>query len=90
MRSTVVRNLEVQKLSDAVLCFGMEAAGLNTEFSCLVIRGISDYTDSHTNDAWQHYAAVAAAACTKEVVTYLDPAASAVTLGEPPLYGETL
>ncbi|KAI8948634.1 nucleoside phosphorylase domain-containing protein [Xylaria longipes] len=73
MRSAVKRDEEARKLGDDVLCFEMEAAGLSTEFSCLVIRGISDYADSHKNDAWQHYAAAAAAACTKEVLTYLDP-----------------
>ncbi|KAI0451011.1 nucleoside phosphorylase domain-containing protein [Xylaria acuta] len=74
MRSAAKRDGEVRNLSDDVLCFEMEAAGLTTEFPCLVIRGISDYADSHKNDAWQHYAAAAAAACTKEVLTYLEPA----------------
>ncbi|CAH0049034.1 unnamed protein product [Clonostachys solani] len=38
----------------------MEAAGALTEFPCLVIRGISDYCDSHKNDDWQGFAAAAA------------------------------
>ncbi|KAI0812200.1 nucleoside phosphorylase domain-containing protein [Xylaria sp. FL0064] len=79
MRSAIKRDLEVQNLGDDVLCFEMEAAGLSTEFSYLVIRGISDYADSHKNDVWQYYAAAAAAACTKEILTYLDPAAPALT-----------
>ncbi|KAL6881409.1 WD40 repeat-like protein [Trichoderma novae-zelandiae] len=45
-----------------VLCFEMEAAGLMNHFPCLVIRGICDYSDSHKNDEWQGYAAMAAAA----------------------------
>ncbi|PYH93866.1 hypothetical protein BO71DRAFT_484276 [Aspergillus ellipticus CBS 707.79] len=45
-----------------VLCFEMEAAGLMDGFQCLVIRGISDYSDSHKNKHWQGYAAAAAAA----------------------------
>ncbi|KAM6538209.1 hypothetical protein FALCPG4_000090 [Fusarium falciforme] len=45
-----------------VLCFEMEAAGLMNEWPCLVIRGISDYADSHKNGDWQRYAAMAAAA----------------------------
>ncbi|KAI1748716.1 nucleoside phosphorylase domain-containing protein [Xylaria castorea] len=73
MRSAVKRDEEVRNLGEDVLCFEMEAAGLATEYSCLVVRGISDYADSHKNDAWQHYAAAAAAACTKEILTYLDP-----------------
>ncbi|RSM04654.1 hypothetical protein CDV31_009979 [Fusarium ambrosium] len=45
-----------------VLCFEMEAAGLMNEWPCLVIRGISDYADSHKNGNWKQYAAMAAAA----------------------------
>ncbi|KAH7459481.1 hypothetical protein FOMA001_g20030 [Fusarium oxysporum f. sp. matthiolae] len=51
----------------------MEAAGIATEFSCLIIRGISDYADSHKNGAWGHYAAAAAAACAKELLFILTP-----------------
>ncbi|RAH48827.1 5'-methylthioadenosine/S-adenosylhomocysteine nucleosidase family protein, partial [Aspergillus brunneoviolaceus CBS 621.78] len=36
-----------------ILCFEMEAAGLMDNFPCLVIRGISDYADSHKNKQWQ-------------------------------------
>ncbi|KAH6604029.1 hypothetical protein Trco_007475 [Trichoderma cornu-damae] len=56
-----------------VLCFEMEAAGLMTEYSCIVIRGISDYADSHKNDEWHFYAAATAAACAKELLSYLQP-----------------
>jgi nucleoside phosphorylase len=48
-----------------VLCFEMEAAGLMNNFPCLVIRGISDYSDSHKNNRWKGYAAAAAAAYAK-------------------------
>ncbi|KAL4867173.1 hypothetical protein BDV12DRAFT_210060 [Aspergillus spectabilis] len=48
-----------------VLCFEMEAAGLMDHFSCLVIRGICDYSDSHKNKQWQQYAASTAAAYTR-------------------------
>jgi nucleoside phosphorylase len=51
-----------------VLCFEMEAAGLMDNFPCLVIRGISDYSDSHKNDRWQKYAAATAAAYAKELL----------------------
>lgn len=34
----------------------MEAAGLMNSFPCLVIRGISDYADTHKNYQWQAYA----------------------------------
>ncbi|OLN95569.1 hypothetical protein CCHL11_04983 [Colletotrichum chlorophyti] len=72
VKSTIKRDEIMRSVSD-VLCFEMEAAGLLTEFPCLVVRGISDYADSHKNDDWQHYAAAAAAACTKELLTYIDP-----------------
>jgi hypothetical protein len=49
----------------------MEAAGIMNHFACSVVRGISDYADSHKNDQWQPYAAFAAAAYTKEALTLL-------------------
>ncbi|KAK6359690.1 hypothetical protein TWF696_000832 [Orbilia brochopaga] len=45
-----------------LLCFEMEAAGALVDFPCLVIRGISDYCDSHKNNKWHGYAAATAAA----------------------------
>jgi len=48
-----------------MLCFEMEAAGLMNQLPCLVIRGICDYSDSHKNKDWQGYAALAAAAYAK-------------------------
>ncbi|KAJ5335874.1 uncharacterized protein N7506_003896 [Penicillium brevicompactum] len=47
----------------------MEAAGLMDDFPCLVVRGICDYADSHKNKEWQGYAAVAAVAYAKELVS---------------------
>lgn len=52
-----------------VLCFEMEAAGLMNSFSCLIIRGICDYADSHKNKRWQAYAAGTAAVYAKELLT---------------------
>jgi nucleoside phosphorylase len=54
-----------------ILCVEMEAAGLMDEFSCLVIRGICDYADSHKNKAWQPYAAATAAAYAKELLSII-------------------
>ncbi|RAK75251.1 purine and uridine phosphorylase [Aspergillus fijiensis CBS 313.89] len=51
-----------------ILCFEMEAAGLVDSFPCLVIRGVSDYADSHKNDRWQGYAAAVASAYAKELL----------------------
>ena len=54
-----------------ILCFEMEAAGLMTDFPCLVIRGICDYTDSHKNKTWQEHAAAVAAAFAKELLNII-------------------
>jgi nucleoside phosphorylase len=70
LRSSLKRNSLRSELGD-ILCFEMEAAGIATEISCLVIRGISDYADSHKNDKWQGYAAAAAAGCAKELLSCL-------------------
>ncbi|KAJ6084280.1 hypothetical protein N7486_011080 [Penicillium sp. IBT 16267x] len=54
-----------------VLCFEMEAAGALADFPCIVIRGISDYCDSHKNDVWHGYAAAAAAAYARELLIHM-------------------
>ncbi|KAG9795848.1 Lipoxygenase, partial [Aureobasidium melanogenum] len=51
-----------------IICFEMEAAGLDA-FPCLVIRGISDYADTHKNNDWHAYAAASAAAYAKELLS---------------------
>jgi nucleoside phosphorylase len=71
LKSAAKRREAVSRLGD-VLCFEMEAAGPMSEFPCIVIRGISDYADSHKNDDWHYFAAAAAAACAKELLAYLD------------------
>ncbi|KAK8859456.1 pfs domain-containing protein [Apiospora arundinis] len=67
----VVENTDSRdELRDSMhaLCVEMEAAGLMEAFPCLVIRGISDYADSHKNKKWQPYAAATAAAYAKELL----------------------
>jgi nucleoside phosphorylase len=54
-----------------VLCFEMEAAGTLADFPCIVIRGISDYSDSHKNNQWHGYAAAAAAAYTRQLFFHM-------------------
>lgn len=66
MRDSVTR--EKLRKKHGVLCFEMEAAGLNNNFPCLVVRGICDYSDSHKHKGWQPYAAVVSAAFTKELL----------------------
>ncbi|KAL4939607.1 hypothetical protein BDV06DRAFT_33609 [Aspergillus oleicola] len=55
-----------------ILCFETEAVGLMDDFPCLVIRGISDYADSHKDDLWQGYAAVTSAAYAKDLLRMVD------------------
>lgn len=70
--NAVIRNSEIREIliqKHGVMCCEMEAAGLmNTKFPCLVIRGISDYADSHKNDIWMKYAAAAAANYTRDLL----------------------
>ncbi|KAF5845063.1 hypothetical protein GGP41_001164 [Bipolaris sorokiniana] len=73
MKSAAERDKISQNLG-GVLCFEMEAAGLMNSFPCLVIRGISDYSDSHKNDQWHGYAAATAAAYAKELLSRIPPA----------------
>lgn len=67
---------ETIRKETGALCFEMEAAGLMADFPCLVIRGICDYADSHKNKQWQGYAALAAAAFTKELLSYVPKSVS--------------
>jgi nucleoside phosphorylase len=59
---------------NGALCVEMEAAGVDVNRRCLVIRGISDYADSHKNDMWRSYAAGNAAAFTRELLCRVQPA----------------
>lgn len=54
-----------------LLCFETEAAGVLADFPCLVIRGISNYCDSHKDDRWRGYAAAAAAAYARQLFFHL-------------------
>ena len=72
VKDTTTRDEILQKLGPECLCIETEAAGLMNNFPCLVVRGVSDYADSHKNDRWQRYAAAAAAAYAKELLGVLD------------------
>jgi nucleoside phosphorylase len=71
MKNAILRNSLASQ--NNVLCFEMEAAGLMNGFSCLIIRGICDYSDSHKHKGWQGYAAMAAAAYAKQIVSIIRP-----------------
>jgi hypothetical protein len=70
MRDSKKRDSYSKDYDGRILCFEMEAAGLMNSTPCLVIRGISDYADSHKREdhAWHGYAAAAAAAFAKEFI----------------------
>lgn len=69
MRDAKTRDRLMQELH--IICFEMEAAGLMDSYSNIVIRGISDYADSHKNKLWQGYAAATAAAYAKELLSII-------------------
>lgn len=54
-----------------LLSFEMEAAGASADFPCIVIRGVSDYCDSHKNDQWHGYAAAVAAAYARQLFFHM-------------------
>ncbi|KAL6814617.1 nucleoside phosphorylase domain-containing protein [Trichoderma camerunense] len=56
-----------------IICFEMEAAGLMPIMPVAVIRGVSDYADSHKNDGWHYYAAATAAAYAKSLLLKIGP-----------------
>lgn len=73
LKSQARRDELVGCMGDDVLCVEMEAAGLLASAGCIVIRGVANYADERKNDDWQCYAAATAAACAKELLTYVDP-----------------
>lgn len=63
-----VKRDSISAQCDGALCIEMEAAGVEVNGRCLVIRGISDYADSHKSDRWRSYAAGKAAAFARELL----------------------
>jgi nucleoside phosphorylase len=51
-----------------LVAFEMEGAGAWDEVSCIVVKGICDYADSHKNKSWQDFAAATAAAVAKAIL----------------------
>ncbi|KAL6864574.1 nucleoside phosphorylase domain-containing protein [Trichoderma novae-zelandiae] len=73
MKDADERDFYARDRRTKALCFEMEAAGLMNDFPCMVIRGISNYSDSHKNDEWRCYAAATAAAYAKELLRVVRP-----------------
>ncbi|OAQ61385.1 ankyrin repeat-containing protein [Purpureocillium lilacinum] len=63
-----------------MLCFETGAAGLRDAAQYLIIRGISDYADSHRSELWHAYAATAAAAYAKEVLSFIPTVSKTIPL----------
>lgn len=53
---------------EKVIAFEMEGAGICNNLSCIVVKGVSDYADSHKDKVWQRYAAGTAAACARSLL----------------------
>ncbi|KAL4882384.1 hypothetical protein BJY04DRAFT_186980 [Aspergillus karnatakaensis] len=54
--------------------FEMEGAGAwDGVGTCLIVKGVCDYADSHKNKLWQGYAAATGAAAAKAVLSYWEP-----------------
>ena len=56
-----------------IICYEHDAAGLMLHSPCLLIRGISDYCDSHKNRVWRGYASIVAAAYAKDLLKHINP-----------------
>ncbi|KAL4868980.1 hypothetical protein BDV12DRAFT_208861 [Aspergillus spectabilis] len=73
MKSGEHRDCLVQ--SEGVVGLEMEGAGVWDNISCIIIKGVCDYADSHKNKAWQAYAAATGAATAKSFLEYWEPTA---------------
>ncbi|KFA68627.1 hypothetical protein S40285_09472, partial [Stachybotrys chlorohalonatus IBT 40285] len=73
------RRDQIRDRCSGALCVEMEAAGVDASRPCLVIRGISDYADSHKSDAWRSYAAGNAAVFARELLSKI-PASKVISL----------
>jgi nucleoside phosphorylase len=87
MKDSITRDQLAEEGNAPILCFEMEAAGLMNHLSCLVIRGICDYCDSHKNKEWQEYAALTAAAYAKQLLSLISPPAPEKIKPESGAYG---
>ncbi|KPM40541.1 hypothetical protein AK830_g6022 [Neonectria ditissima] len=54
--------------ADNVIAFEMESAGVWDEISCVVVKGVCDYADSHKQKNWQNFAAATAASAAKAIL----------------------
>lgn len=76
---------EREQCEEDIIAFEMEGAGMWDSRPCVIIKGVSDYADSHKNDIWHAYAAATAASCTKAFLELWIPSDPPVT--PPTLHG---
>lgn len=72
--SVIKHGIERDELAEeyGFTAFEMEAFGFCRTFPTLVIKGVSDYADSHKNDEWHSYAAAVAVASLKPALGIMD------------------
>ncbi|KAK6497724.1 hypothetical protein TWF481_012127 [Arthrobotrys musiformis] len=58
--------------SNQIIAFEMEGAGIGASIDCIVIKGVSDYADSHKCHDWQNFAAATAASALKAILEYFE------------------
>ncbi|KAF4452432.1 hypothetical protein F53441_4712 [Fusarium austroafricanum] len=51
-----------------LIAFDMEAAGAWDDTPCIIVKGVSDYADSHKNKKWKNFAAATAAAVSRALI----------------------
>ncbi|KAK6523821.1 hypothetical protein TWF281_001789 [Arthrobotrys megalospora] len=66
MRSSQERDRIAKE--DNIIAFEMEGAGVWDNLSCIIIKGVCDYCDSHKNKNWQNFASATAASAMKAVL----------------------
>lgn len=59
--------------NEGVIALEMEGAGIWNEMPCIVVKGVSDYADSHKDKAWQNFAAATAASAAKAIIERYTP-----------------
>jgi nucleoside phosphorylase len=58
---------------ESVIGFEMEGPGVSDNVSCIIIKGVCDYADSHKSKTWQAYAAATGASAAKAFLGYWRP-----------------
>ncbi|RAL11558.1 Pfs, NB-ARC and TPR domain protein [Aspergillus homomorphus CBS 101889] len=71
MKSGKHRDEIVKK--EKMIAFETQGAGVWDNVSCIIIKGVCDYADSHKIESWQAYAAATAASAAKAFLEYWRP-----------------